>query len=169
MKTKHRGFWSWLDFIFPYVLIVLIFLADRLSKLWALDYLAEKGTAVINPLLTVMETYNRGIAFGMFQGVGPIIGWLTVGVVVFMFVVLVKTPQSERLIRWGLALIIGGALGNQMDRLTAGEVLDFIKIPIWNGTLNVADIAINAGMILLLISVFLGYFHPPTAPETDSI
>ncbi len=69
----------------------------------------------------------------------------------------------------GLALIIGGALGNQMDRLAAGEVLDFIKIPIWNGSLNVADIAINVGMILLLVSMIFSYFRPENPPDTEQL
>ena len=83
-----------------------------------------------------------------------------------MLVVLVRTPRSDRLMRWGLALIIGGALGNQLDRLVAQEVLDFIQIPIWNGTLNVADIAINTGMALLIVSMVLSYFRPQQ-PETS--
>jgi signal peptidase II len=169
LETKPYGFWGWVDLISPFVLIMAVFLADRLSKVWALGFLAERGTAVINPFFSVYETYNRGIAFGMFQGVGSAIGWLTIGVVVFMFVVLLKTPRSERLLRWGLALIIGGALGNQMDRLTAGQVLDFIKIPIWEGTLNVADIAINVGMILLLVSIVFSYFRPENPPDTKQL
>lgn len=159
-ERKPRGFWQWADLFSPYVLIVIIFLTDWLSKQWALQFLAENGSTVINPFLTIRETYNRGIAFGWFQGIGPLIGWLTFAVVIFMFVMLVKTPRSERLLRWGLALIIGGALGNQVDRLVAQQVLDFIQIPIWSGTLNVADVAINAGMILLVLSVILGYFRP---------
>jgi lipoprotein signal peptidase len=160
-----RGIWQWIDFLFPYALIVFIFLADRLSKQWALQFLAENGPTIINPYLTIRETYNRGIAFGWFQGIGPIVGWLTIGVVIFMFVMLIKTPRSDRLIRWGLALIIGGALGNQLDRLAAHEVLDFIQIPIWQGTLNVADIAINSGMILLILLMIWGYFRSQMRDE----
>jgi len=158
-KITPHGFWNWVDLLFPYALILVVFLADRLSKQWALQFIADNGPTVINPFLTINETYNRGIAFGMFQGIGPIVGWLTIGVVVFMFVVLVKTPLSDRLMRWGLALIIGGALGNQVDRLVAKQVLDFIKIPVWDGYLNVADIAINAGMILLIVSMILPYLR----------
>jgi mycoredoxin len=112
IMQKPRSFWQWVDWLIPFALIIIIFLADRISKQWALRFLAENGPTVINPLLTVRETYNRGIAFGWFQGIGPLIGWLTIGVVIFMIVLLVKTPQSDRLMRWGLALIIGGALGN---------------------------------------------------------
>jgi len=158
-EKKPHGFWNWVDLLFPYALILVVFLADRFSKQWALQFIADNGTTVINPFLTIHETYNRGIAFGMFQGIGPIVGWLTIGVVVFMFVILVKTPLSDRLMRWGLALIIGGALGNQVDRLVSKQVLDFIKIPIWDGYLNVADVAINAGMILLIVSMILPYLR----------
>jgi signal peptidase II len=158
-----RGFWGWADLIIPYLLIGIVFIADRLSKQWALQFLAENGLTVINPFLTIGETYNRGIAFGFFQGIGPLVGWLTIGVVVLMFVMLVKTPQSEHLLRWGLALIIGGALGNQVDRLVEQQVLDFVRIPIWNGFLNVADVAINAGMVLLILSMLLSYFRPEQA------
>ena len=168
-ESKPRGFWGWVDLLFPYALLMGVFLADRLSKQWALRFLAENGPMVINPLLTVRETYNRGIAFGMFQGIGPIVGWLTIGLVGFMFVMLVKTPQSERLLRWGLALIIGGALGNQVDRLIAQQVLDFIQIPIWNGVLNIADIAINAGMGLLIVSMLLSHFRPQQQEQTSRV
>ena len=167
VAQKPRGVWQWVDLLIPYALIVVIFLADRLSKQWALQFLAENGPTVINPLLTVRETYNRGIAFGWFQGTGPVIGWLTFGVVIFMFVMLVKTPRSERLMRWGLALIIGGALGNQVDRLVTLQVFDFIQIPIWSGTLNVADVAINTGMVLLILSVIFGHFHPQKVESTS--
>ena len=167
--SKPHGFWGWLDLLFPYALIVIVFLADRLTKLWALQFIAENGPTVINRFLSIHETYNRGIAFGLFQGIGPLVGWLTIGVVGFMFVILVKTPLSDRLMRWGLALIIGGALGNQVDRLVAQQVLDFIRIPIWNGYLNVADIAINAGMALLIVSMILAYFRPQSQePPNDA-
>lgn len=165
--TKPQGLWEWVDLLLPYTFIVIIFLADQLSKQWALQFLAENGPTVINPLLTINEAYNRGIAFGLFQGIGPLVGWLTFGVVLVMFVMLVKTPRSDRVMRWGLALIIGGALGNQVDRLVAQQVLDFIKIPIWDGYLNVADVAINAGMVLLILSMILPYFRPKNQEPTD--
>jgi signal peptidase II len=167
LTHSTRGFLGWVDLLFPYFLILIVFLSDQLSKRWALAFLSENGLTVINPFLTIGETYNRGIAFGLFQGVGPAIGWLTIGVVIFMFVMLAKTPVSDRLMRWGLALIIGGALGNQVDRLVAQQVLDFIRIPFWNGFLNVADVAINTGMVLLILSMILPYFRPRKQGQTN--
>ncbi|RMH00372.1 MAG: signal peptidase II [Chloroflexi bacterium] len=134
-----------------YILILLAFLADRFSKLWAVNYLAEYGTTRFNALFTLRETYNRGIAFGLFQGVGPIVGWLTILVVLGLFVYVHTLPVNMRLMRWGLALVIGGALGNLLDRVTVGQVLDFIESPLRPGIFNVADVMINLGMILTLV------------------
>jgi signal peptidase II len=64
------------------------------------------------------------------------------------------------LLRIGLALIIGGAMGNLIDRVTAGQVLDFIQTPIRPGIFNVADIMINTGVVLSLLGAFLQRERP---------
>jgi signal peptidase II len=152
--------------MFPYLLIILLaFLADRLSKWWAAAYLAEHGPTSVNAFITLRETYNRGIAFGLFQGIGPLVGWLTVGVVIGMIIYLARLPQRQWLARLGMALLIGGALGNLVDRLMAGQVLDFIETPFRPGIFNVADIWINVGMILALAGT---YFHREPATVTEA-
>jgi signal peptidase II len=134
----------------PYLLILFAFLADRLSKQWAAAYLAQHGPTTFNSLFSLRETYNRGIAFGLFQGIGPLVGWLTIGVVVGLFLYLVRLPRELWLLRWGLALMIGGAAGNLVDRITVGQVLDFIQTPLRSGVFNVADIMIHLGILLVL-------------------
>ncbi len=136
----------------PYILILLVFLADRLSKGWATSYLREYGPTQFNTFISIQETYNRGIAFGMLQGVGPLVGWVTVVIVFGLLIYLIRLPKDERLLRIGLALIIGGALGNMFDRVTVGEVLDFIATPFRSNVFNVADIAINIGMIIVVLA-----------------
>ena len=64
-----------------FLIILLAFAADRLAKVWVAAFLAENGTTRINDLFTLTETYNRGLAFGTFQGIGFIVGWLSVIVV----------------------------------------------------------------------------------------
>jgi signal peptidase II len=150
-----------------YLLILLAFLADRFSKWWAADYLAEHGPADINALFALRETYNRGIAFGMFQGIGPIVGWLTIGIVLGMFVYLRRVPRSMWLLRVGLALVIGGALGNLVDRVTAGQVLDFIQTPLRPGVFNVADVMIQLGLILAVIGAYWPGAWLPTSATTE--
>ncbi len=143
----------------PIVLIALAFLTDRLSKWWAADFFAEHGDVTINQFLTLKETYNRGVAFGMFQGIGPLVGWLTIAVLVAMLVYIAKTPRQMVLLRSGLSLIVGGALGNLVDRITVGQVLDFIQTPLRSGIFNGADVMINLGMVLALV----GSFRQPRA------
>lgn len=138
----------------PYFLILLAFLADRVTKWWAAAYLEEHGPTTFNEFFTLYETYNRGIAFGLLQGSGSLVGWLTVGIVASLFVYLIRLPREERLMRAGLALLIGGALGNLVDRVTAGEVLDFIQTPLRAGIFNVADVMIHLGLFLALIGAF---------------
>jgi signal peptidase II len=138
----------------PYIFVLLAFLADRFSKWWAAAYLAEHGTTSFNALFTLSEAYNTGIAFGMFQGVGRIIGWITGAIVFAMLIYLRRLPRSMGLVRLGLALVIGGALGNLVDRVTSGEVLDFILTPLRPGVFNVADVTIHLGMILAVWGSF---------------
>ena len=136
----------------PYFLIFLAFTADRLSKWWAAAYYAEHGPTTFHPLFSLRQTYNRGIAFGMFQGIGPVVGWLTILVVIGLFIYLVRLPPEMRLLRVGMAVLIGGALGNLVDRLRAGQVLDFIETPLRPGIFNVADVFIYLGIFLILLA-----------------
>ena len=100
----------------------------------------------------------------MFQGVGPLVGWLSLIVVFGLLIYLTRIPRSMWLLRIGIALIIGGALGNLVDRVIAGEVLDFIQTPIRPGIFNVADIMINVGVVLSLLAVLF----QKEKSETDS-
>lgn len=138
----------------PYLLLLVAFAADRLSKRWAAAYLSEHGPTTFNALFSIREAYNKGIAFGMLQGTGQLVGWLSIVVVVTLFLYLRGLPGSMRLMRSGLALVIGGALGNLVDRVTVGEVLDFIEVPLRPGVFNVADVMIQVGLILALIGAF---------------
>lgn len=149
-----------------YLLIVFAFTADRLTKWWATSYLGAGGGVEIHPLFLLKPAYNSGIAFGMFQGIGTIVGWITIGVIVGMFVFLRRVPRSMWALRIGLALIIGGALGNLVDRVTAGEVLDFITSPIRPGIFNVADVMINIGVLLSVLSLFFQQPSEETVPAT---
>lgn len=137
--------------MWPYILILLAFAADRFSKWWVAGNVADHAPIQINQYLTIQKTYNEGIAFGLFQGIGPAVGWLTVVVILGLVFYLVQVPRNEWLIRAGLGLMIGGALGNMLDRIVAGEVLDFIQTPLRSGIFNVADVMINLGMVLIVI------------------
>ncbi|UCG22832.1 MAG: signal peptidase II [Chloroflexota bacterium] len=139
----------------PVFLIILSFGLDRLSKLWAAAYLVDQGPAQLHPLLALYPTYNRGLAFGLAQGIGPIVGWLSIVIVVGLLIYLRRLPPSMWLTRAGLALLIGGALGNMVDRVTVGQVLDFITTPLRPGVFNVADVMIYTGVFVSLAGAIL--------------
>ena len=139
----------------PYLLIILAFAADRLTKWWVANSFQAHSDTRISSIFTVYPTYNSGIAFGLWQGIGPLIGWLSIAVVVGLTIYLVRVPRSMWLLRTGLALLIGGALGNLIDRVTAGQVLDFIQTPLRSGVFNVADVMIQVGVLLSLAGTLL--------------
>lgn len=141
------------------------FAADRLAKWWAAAFLAEHGAVRFNRFLAIHETYNEGIAFGLLQGVGPLIGWLSLAVVAGLLVYMIRLPRALWLARLGLALLIGGAAGNLLDRIVDGRVLDFIVTPFRPGIFNIADLLINVGMGLIIISA-IWQRAPAEAPET---
>lgn len=137
----------------PYLLIILAFAADRVTKWWAAENLVEFRPVEVNEFLTLHATYNRGVAFGMLQGIGPIIGWLSTLIVLGLLVHMIRTPKRFWLLRLGLAMIIGGALGNMIDRITAGKVLDFIQVAFLPGIFNISDVLVNVGMVVSLVAV----------------
>lgn len=137
----------------PYILIILAFAADRLTKWWAAENLVEFRPVEVNKFLTLYPTYNRGVAFGFFQGIGPVVGWLSIFIVLGLLIHLMRTPKRLWLLRLGLAMIIGGAIGNLIDRVTAGEVLDFIRVSFLPGIFNVSDLMVNVGMGVSLAAV----------------
>ena len=137
-----------------YLAMLLAFLADRLTKWWAADYLTEHGLTRVNEWLTFRAAYNRGISFGMFQGIGPAVGWITLLFLLGLFIYQMRLPKHAWLLRLGLAVLIGGAMGNLVDRIFVGEVLDFIQTPLRQGIFNVADMMIHLGMILVFLGVW---------------
>jgi len=149
-----------------YLLILIAFGADRLSKSWAAGFLADNGATQIHPLFMLEQTYNRGLAFGLMQGIGMAVGWLSVAIVAALAVYMIRLPRPMWLLRAGLALIIGGALGNLIDRVTTGQVLDFIATPLRPGVFNVADVMIHLGLLLSLAGfIFQRESLPIDEPE----
>lgn len=140
---------------FYFLLMIAVFAADRFTKLWLADYLTTHGPVAVTEWLTFYLTYNRGVAFGMFQGIGQAVGWLTLIVLVMMVRYMLHLPREMWLMRLGLALVVGGAAGNLIDRITAGEVVDFIALSFFPWVFNLADIAVNGGMVIALLGSFV--------------
>jgi len=136
----------------------IVVVIDQVTKAWAQRALADGPVVVIDGVLNFHLFYNTGASFSLFAEGGAIIGLVVIGVVVMIFLAL--RDAGRRLDAIALGLILGGAVGNFLDRLLRGTgflngaVVDFIQVPFF-ATFNVADIAINVGVALLLIGVFL--------------
>lgn len=112
---------------------------------------------VIDDWFQLRLTFNTGASFSIFSGGGQILALVSVGVVALIFYIL--GDASRRIEAVALGLVLGGALGNLSDRvfrgsgLLDGAVVDFIDFTFF-ATFNVADIAINVGVVLLFIAAF---------------
>ncbi len=111
----------------------------------------------------IVHWRNTGAAFGLYQGANDLLLWVAIGVILFVVWHFRQTALEARCLRWGLALQVGGALGNLWDRLVYGSVTDFIAVarfPVF----NLADVAITLGVVCLLWSTLRD--EDPAADET---
>jgi signal peptidase II len=148
--------WRWL----PLSLAVIV--ADQVSKAWILHHFFLFERLRLLPVLDLILTYNTGAAFSMLADAAGWQRWvfvcLALGVSVTLIVWLRRLAASTHaVIACGLALIVGGALGNMLDRLRLGHVIDFIHAhwgPHYFPAFNVADSAITLGAGLLLLDAW---------------
>lgn len=136
----------------PYALIPFVIFLDQLSKWAVLD--AVKEPIEITFFLNFVLVMNKGVSFGLFSAAQAptVLIILTGALSAALLVWMVRAP--ERLIKWALGLIIGGALGNIIDRLRFGAVVDFIDVHAgaWHWpAFNIADSAIVLGAALLAL------------------
>lgn len=144
----------------------LVIAADQISKALIVNRLGPSGdphvVEVIPRLLRFIYVENSGAAFGIFQGGGSILTPLAVGVVLVLAVVFRHMVTQSLWLSIALGLQFGGALGNIVDRLHYGYVIDFINVPHWP-TFNLSDSAITVGVIILGCYLLFRPF-----PEADS-
>jgi len=134
------------------------FILDRITKLAILANTGELPIPIIKRMFTLTYVKNPGVAFGWFPDwkLPPILMALVMIVIITYYSF--QLPAREKLTRWSLALLVGGALGNLYDRVVYGFVVDFFlfhfgkyDFPVF----NVADIAIDLGVFLLFVDIFL--------------
>lgn len=138
---------------------------DQWTKVWATNNLAfHEPIRVVGDLVRFTYTRNSGIAFGMFAGQSFPFYIFSIVAAVAVVWLWWRHPQLPKLRQWSLALILGGAIGNLIDRLRFGEVTDFILLS-WRGhefpVFNVADMCVTFGVILFA----LVWTHEPHAPQ----
>ena len=128
-----------------------------MTKTWAVNSLADGPIVVIPNLLDFRLTFNTGASFSIFSDQGPILAVAAIGVIIMIMVVL--GDASRRIEAVALGLVLGGSLGNLIDRVFRGDgwfdggVVDFIDVQVL--TNNLADIALFVGVGLLLFAAFV--------------
>jgi signal peptidase II len=148
--------WRWLQ------LSLAVIVADQASKAWILHHFFLFERVRLLAVLEVILTYNTGAAFSMLADAAGWQRWvfvcLALGVSVTLILWLRRlAAATQGLIACGLALIVGGALGNMLDRLRLGHVIDFIYAhwgPHYFPAFNVDDSAISVGAGLLLLDAW---------------
>ena len=146
----------------PYSLLIAVSVAlDQWIKSLVQASLPLQQQIDVIPFLALYLTYNTGVAFSMFSwiGDGGLIA-LSVGVALFVLYLAVRTAPEQVVARFGFALIVGGAIGNLIDRALYGHVIDYILFhtPVWSFAIfNLADAFITVGAGLVLLDEFLAW------------
>lgn len=145
-----------------YLLSMVVVTLDQWTKWLAETKLSfHEPVTVIEPFLNWTLAYNYGAAFSLLADAGGWQKWFFSGLAlimsVFLIVYLLKVPRQAKLLSVGLALVLGGAVGNLIDRLLNGKVTDFIHVhyaDVWHYPIfNIADIGICIGIALIVIDM----------------
>lgn len=180
-KTQSMLKWLWIT--------LLVVIVDQVSKQWVSHSLNIFETVRVMPLLNIFLAHNTGAAFSFLSTAGGWQRWLFTLIALAVSVGLIlwirKLQAHERGMAIGLAFILGGALGNVVDRVLFGYVIDFIQfyypgqhclpgfspLPLVQGglciwpTFNIADSAITVGVVVLILD---GIFAMRRKPHTES-
>jgi signal peptidase II len=140
------------------LLSALVVLADQVTKSYITTHYGEFEFTPVLPILDITLMHNVGAAFSFLATASGWQRWLFIGLAVAVSIAIVawlwRMPRSQRLLAAGLALVLGGAVGNVIDRIRLGYVVDFIHFH-WDRAyfpaFNVADSAITVGAACLLL------------------
>ncbi len=143
---------------------------DQLTKAAVVGSLGEgQRSPVFGVFIRLVHTRNSGAVFGMMRGAGTYFTFFSIAAAAVLVVVLFFARRSSTLVRLSLGMVLGGAVGNLIDRLRFGAVVDFIDVGISESVrwpcFNVADSAITVGVFLLILSSFM---KPEDGPAEEA-
>ena len=163
MRKFFADIWAWVR-VNKAVIITLLFLlgVDRITKRLTLLFL-EDGYIALAPYLYLRFVQNTGAAFGMMQGGNIALIVISLLIIAYLIKSWKELCAMGPMVKWGLVLILGGALGNLYDRITLGFVVDFIDLRVWP-VFNAADSFITIGGVMLAAAIF---FSKPTSKREE--
>jgi signal peptidase II len=130
------------------LVLVLVVAADQLSKHAVNADIAEGEERKVLPGIELVNTRNHGVAFGFLPGSHTVVTVL-IAVALAALLVYFALHSREPLIWLPTGMLIGGAIGNVVDRIRAGSVTDFVKLPLGWPPFNLADLSITLGVVIL--------------------
>jgi signal peptidase II len=152
---------------------LLVVLLDQASKSYITAHYEEFEFTPVLPILDITRMHNVGAAFSFLATASGWQRWLFIGLAMAVSVAIVvwlwRMPRSKRLLAAGLALVLGGAIGNVIDRIRLGHVVDFIHFHLdraYFPAFNVADSAITVGAACLLLDALFEPRGSRTKVET---
>lgn len=147
MSIKNRLFW---------VAAVISLVLDQLTKYWTVQALELSETVPLWPgVFHFTFVTNTGAAFSILSGQTEWLRWLSLLVSLGLMLLAILGPRMTLLEQVGYGCILGGALGNGIDRFATGEVVDFLDFRLINfPVFNIADVSINIGIVCLLIALY---------------
>ncbi len=168
-QADRRRWWL------PILLAVVILVLDQLSKDWIMrtlgPELGERQIALIGDWVSLVYWQNTGVAFGLFQNVSQI--FILTSLLISagaIYAYIVYLPNRSPWVQIGIGLVVGGALGNVIDRVQHGFVVDFIKVGWWP-VFNIADSTVTVGVVMLALYLLFMEDDPPKReyPRDDAL
>ena len=151
------------------ILSALVIVLDQLSKAWITSHFGYGEILVVLSVFNLVLVHNAGAAFSFLSDAGGVQRWLfsIIAIVASVWIVwLLRRHGTQPLFALALSMILGGALGNLIDRIAYGYVVDFLQFH-WDEhyfpAFNLADSAITCGAFLLIIDSFRGKSHGTAA------
>ncbi|MGH1397910.1 MAG: signal peptidase II [Alphaproteobacteria bacterium] len=151
--------------IYTFLIALTILVADQVSKIWMLDFLIGGDVTRFNsvevlPFFNLVTVWNQGVSFGLFSNdtdIGPYL-LIALSVIIAVGFAVWAFRTQDKFHHIGIAMVIGGAIGNVIDRFRFGAVFDFLDVHVagyhWPA-FNIADSAICVGVFILMLYAFL--------------
>lgn len=135
-----------------YVTAIVAFVCDRVSKYIALKSLVSgESVKVIPDIFHITLVLNNGAAFGVLRNFAAFFIIFSIAAIAFIILIIHRNPGLDAVSAFSLALVMGGAAGNLVDRIKFGYVIDFLDFRVWP-VFNIADSCISIGVALIAFS-----------------
>lgn len=154
-----------------FIALILLTAADQVTKLLTLKYIKPVGSLeIIKNILSLTYVENRGAAFGIMQNSRYIFIIITIVLSAVMVYFLFFKKNESKLLKLSLTMILSGAVGNLIDRVFLGYVVDMIEVTFINyPVFNFADCCVVIGAVLFCIYVMFIYKEPKKEDENDKV